>query len=435
MYLTNVIYTPNCVLKEVKDIIVDFIWDGKPSKIAYDVLVKNIEDGGLKMVDLESKVKSFNINWVKRFTLNKEGNWKKAPAYFYQEKDLVFHFECNKPPVKCPVKLYNEIHKHWLELKKVDKEDNTYIRNQIIWKNKCVTINKKPFFWTQWYENGIKRINDIVNEEGTFFTHEELSLRYNINCNFLNALQIRQSIPHVWRKSLCSNEKYTLSDEVFISLDNKNYCISDISSKLCYWYFVNQKRRDPTCIQRWTEVYPNLKDGDPNLWSCVFKLSFSICRETKLQSFQYRLLHRLITCHEKLYEMKLVKDPRCEFCGELDNLKHFFLFCNNVNAFWDSLFRWWNRMSDTQISPDFDELEESILFGFHAKGEIFIVLNYCILLAKYYIYRQRIHNGNCIQFYDFLVELKYKLSLEKNICTINGTSQLFDKFIFIYNNL
>ncbi len=46
----------------------------------------------------------------------------------------------------------------------------------------------------------------------------------------------------------------------------------------------------------------------------VFKIiknvsAFHTTRETKLQSFQYRILHRTITCRKKLYDMKLVDSP------------------------------------------------------------------------------------------------------------------------------
>ena len=43
---------------EVNQIVVDFIWDGKSSKIAYNVLVQSIEDGGLELFDFEVKVKA-----------------------------------------------------------------------------------------------------------------------------------------------------------------------------------------------------------------------------------------------------------------------------------------------------------------------------------------------------------------------------------------
>ena len=43
IYLANVIYVPPQVITEIKEIIVDFLWDGKPPKIAYNVLIQNIK--------------------------------------------------------------------------------------------------------------------------------------------------------------------------------------------------------------------------------------------------------------------------------------------------------------------------------------------------------------------------------------------------------
>ncbi len=68
LYLASVIHVPSIVFKEVKHIIVDFIWEGKTSKIAYDVLIQQTEEGGLKLVDFEDKVKSLKVMWVKCLT-------------------------------------------------------------------------------------------------------------------------------------------------------------------------------------------------------------------------------------------------------------------------------------------------------------------------------------------------------------------------------
>ena len=40
----------------MKKIVLDFLWDGKPAKIAYSTLIQSIENGGLKLIDLKSKV-------------------------------------------------------------------------------------------------------------------------------------------------------------------------------------------------------------------------------------------------------------------------------------------------------------------------------------------------------------------------------------------
>ncbi len=133
--------------------------------------------------------------------------------------------------------------------------------------------------------------------------------------------------------------------------------------------------------------------------------------------------------------MKISTSPECEFCGETDNTTHFFLSCPNVESFWRSFFKWWNRTGDIIITNEYEDIEESILFGVQIEGEVFQVLNWCILQAKYYIHKQRLFNNNNIDFYEFLLILKYKLQIEQSICINNGTETKFNKFIHIYSRL
>ncbi len=64
-------------------------------------------------------------------------------------------------------------------------------------------------------------------------------------------------------------------------------------------------------------------------------------------------------------------------------------------------------------------LEECILFVFQIEGYIFSVLNYCILIAKFYIFCQQIHNNNAINLFQSLIELKKQAKIENYICASN----------------
>ncbi len=72
----------------------------------------------------------------------------------------------------------------------------------------------------------------------------------------------------------------------------------------------------------------------------------------------------------------------------------------------------------------------SILF----EGDIFSVLNYCILLAKFHIYCQRIHNNNAINLFQYSIELKKKLKIENYICASNSVGK-FEKIVFLHEQL
>ena len=213
------------------------------------------------------------------------------------------------------------------------------------------------------------------------------------------------------------------------------HLLSQVSCQMYYSKFVKCKGRVPSCVRKWTEEYPEFRTACASIWPNIYKKHFSITRETKLQSFQYQIIHRLITCKKRLFDMKIAENPECDFCKDIDNIRHFFLFCPKVKSFWNSLLQWWNRLTDINIVSDFEHLEECILFGFPIEGEIFDVLNHCILIAKFYIYRQRLFNDNDIDFFSFLVELKYKIQIEYSICKDTDTLDKFEKYFFLYELL
>ncbi len=62
-----------------------------------------------------------------------------------------------------------------------------------------------------------------------------------------------------------------------------------------------------------------------------------------------------------------------------------YLHLHKANKFWKYWFKWWTNISELDIS-NFDHHEECVLFGFPDENKIFNVINFCILIAKYYIY-------------------------------------------------
>ncbi len=65
-----------------------------------------------------------------------------------------------------------------------------------------------------------------------------------------------------------------------------------------------------------------------------------------------------------------------------------------------------------------------------------IAINYCILYAKLFIYREKLNNQNMltIDFLLYMSHLKYILKIEKNVCIAKKQIAKFEKFN-IYDNL
>ncbi len=59
----------------------------------------------------------------------------------------------------------------------------------------------------------------------------------------------------------------------------------------------------------------------------------------------------------------------------------------------------------------YNDLEECILMGFTETSDDILVLNYCILYTKYYIFIQRLFNKNELDLYVCQTQVKLALTL------------------------
>ena len=78
--LLSVQYISGDVVKEICKIQRDFIWRGKRPKIKYSTLIGNFENGGLKEIDIESKLKVLKLSWIKRLLDSNFHPWKTLAA-------------------------------------------------------------------------------------------------------------------------------------------------------------------------------------------------------------------------------------------------------------------------------------------------------------------------------------------------------------------
>ena len=113
LYPCSVINTPEKVIKEAKAIITNYIWNGKKTKIRYEILCQTTGKGGINLVDIENKIVSLKLSWVKRLIQDK-GTWK---AYFIQQinKLGITVYDLFKNNIHLHLKnvFYNSILKHW----------------------------------------------------------------------------------------------------------------------------------------------------------------------------------------------------------------------------------------------------------------------------------------------------------------------------------
>ena len=435
LYLANVIYVPPQVIAEVKDIIIDFLWDGKPPKIAYNVLIQSFKKGGVKLIDFESKVKALKIGYVKRLLDNSLGKWKSAAAYFYKTNNIKMYFQSNHAAYKeINHKFYSDIHNFWSELQTIENPTNIVIQNQTIWNNRYITIENVPYEWASWQTKGIQYVSDILNANGDFLSHNEISEKFGVRCHFLQALQIRQSLPLEWRRVIRTEYSHKPVREPFIHFNGTLLPLNKCTTRFIYECYVQTKYVTPTSVLKWKTLHEDF-DMSEEEWTDVFLRPYICLRETKLQSFQYKIIHRIINCNKKLFDMRIKNSPLCTYCDQTDDIGHFFFLCKDVYEFWREIYTWWNTLDYDGVDfPAYPNVK-TIIFGSQDVTEGVAVLNFCIFHIKYYIYRQRLFHDNVFRLHEIQNVIVAKLEIEKNICQKENRNHKFDKFEIIYENL
>ena len=204
-------------------------------------MIQGIENGGLKLVDFESKVKSLKLGFIKRLLQNKTGKWRYTAAKFYKTNNLNYYFKCNRIPSDIGNKFYEETLHYWSELQQIRIPTVEIIHNQTIWENRYITISNRPYIWSNWAAKGIIQIHDIIKGNGDFLNHNEIKEKYDINCNFLNTLQIRHSLPMEWRQLIRNKPAKTKINEPFVSLAGRIVPLCDIETNTLYKQFIKYK--------------------------------------------------------------------------------------------------------------------------------------------------------------------------------------------------
>ena len=171
IYSASVLPVPDHYIQEINKLIFNFIWAGKPPKIKRNTIIGEKKNGGLKMCDFKIVEKALKITWVNRIQDESQASWKIIPNLLLRKHGgLAFLTKCNFATntldldEKLPL-FYKKILDYWCEFKiSTGIDSKTDSKNEILWNNRKILVGKKPVFYQNWYNAGITKISDILNQ-------------------------------------------------------------------------------------------------------------------------------------------------------------------------------------------------------------------------------------------------------------------------------
>lgn len=294
----------------------------------------------------------------------------------------------------------------WRKYRNVDPVGKTAIRKEHIWFNDRIRAETTHLNRRTWEETGIVTIGDLCHEsEDRLLSHTEIATKYSLPCSFLDALSLRMSIPMGWSRCLTRDwhpDQDIQTIDLKLNDDEPPKNVANISAKEMYGNIVGKMGTQRAAREKWRKGDDGIQIVNHTDWTAACERIYTSTRETKIESFQFKLLHRIVPCRTFLKQIRIVTSDECPFCGQKDSIIHFFFKCGDVTTFWKTLCAWFRRTDEVymeHISPT------EFLFGIPQEYNQSSITNTVLIYVKYYIHRQKLFYEGKMDFLQWLQEL------------------------------
>ena len=96
--------------------------------------------------------------------------------------------------------------------------------------------------------------------------------------------------------------------------------------------------------------------------------------------------------------------------------------CSVSSSFWTCFSNWWHEKFNQKLTLS----ESTILYRWHKESNLWEVLNYCSIVAKYNVFATSVRNG-VLDFDSFLLRLNNKIDILRTIAFRSNRLSQFKK--------
>ena len=432
VFVSYISSVSDIIVMRLKDIHKKFIWDGKRPKIKHSSLIGDYDQGGLKDIDIVTKIKSLQLSWLKRLHDNNFHPWKIIPEHVFAKISPlgknIFYPNFNLPfSVKIP-SFYAKILEFWSEFSSATPITPSSMLSESIWYNSFIKIDNRvisPSFLKLKYT---LHIADLLDDVGRVIPWLVFKLSKSLpDAFYFKWLQIIDALPKLWIESIQTDEGKSRQFCEFrphLITNAKMYPIDKLTSRELYNFRVKKLYRAPTA-QGSIQKFLNMNNLP---WKDIYRLSRYISVDSFSRMFQYKVLNNILFLNSSLFAMGLCETSLCSFCqGEKETFHHLFSTCNVTTNVWQELTTFFS--SKVCLPPL--SLQSAVL-GFLEDCQHHLFLNNILLMFKITVYRNR--SKNIVTARNVLFNLKQRENIEKSIAFTNKKMDFhFTKWHFFHS--
>ena len=411
---------PSNIIKNMDNIVREFLWNGKKGKIAYNILQNPKREGGLGLVHLKNKDKSLKATWPQ--ILDKEKEYAELVYSIMKVSKLKEHiWRCSLHPedvkyLKIRNQFWEDVLKSWC---KFNYYTDFRVKNQYIWYNSRIRVGGKPIFWRDIADNGLLYVEQLYSQ-GHMKSQDQVREEYGISTLRYNSL--KSAIPQDWKEYFEVTSRscyYPLPPHTYDMSMEKNYNLT----QRIYTFLSEDVMVIHNKYIKWrVDLGMDLCNGLVEFGKMHMDI-YSLTNNPKYRSFQYRLLQRGIVTNIQLCKWGIKDSENCYFCKqEPETIVHLLILCPVVQEIW---LRFKQFVSEefgniiVELSP------KNIMTNRVVKNKR-DVINFMCLIVKQYIYSSR-----CLQkdlhFSAIKAKIKSVENVEKYIAIKNSKVRIHEK--------
>ena len=384
IYLAGLLPFPTCKMKEINQIMYEFVWNGKTDKVKRNVLIQDYCHGGIKMPDIASINIVQKIRWITQAISNHEAFWPITMKQLIGIKNLSVFLYSN-----FHVKDFEDVSPFYYEVltcfRSITMGQKEEFGNQLIYYNKNIKVNKTYVYDSKLLQSGIWKICDLYEDDRIIPFHVLQRRGVPFSCymtwrSIIDIVNKKVTHPILCNRQPCSI--YVLQNDVYRE-------ITDLNSRSMYNLVVSMKKETPAALEK---ICRNLEmvisdQRKEDMYGCFWTFLY----DNRIKEFQFKLLHRILGTNNFIYKIGKTDTPRCDFCNiYLEKIEHLFFLCTHVKQIWLEV----ERLSREVLALDVKLRMDEVLLGYelHDKSDMNILLNKLILYGKHYIWKTKLSN-------------------------------------------
>ena len=379
----SLLETPDDIVKKLEKIMYDFVWD-KKDRIKRNTVISSVEDGGISMIDVKSKVSSIKAGWIKR--LKENSKWSRILQWYLEANalDIDYMLKMNvKKESDCIIfdkipTFYREVFLSFNACK-TNKEmhllnDSEYLSSPIM-GNDLIRNKGKSIFLVNWLKSNIKYVKDLYDEAGNFISEVQLLNRLHNKSNWIVEYAIVKRAVKKYSEMFKTEMAHfvNIKNVSHLVYNNRFHDIMTFKSRDYYNIMIEKRKKRSHMESVWSREFHILKHKD--IWSSIYNRKVKQFPVRKIAEFNYKILQNILYTGYKINKWNKKVSAYC-YCGELETPKHLLFECNKIKCIWNIL----SGLLKTNVTL------KNIVIGCDEYNSTARFINVCISIISYIIY-------------------------------------------------